>query len=90
MALAEWRVAREKTHAHMAKALHVGQPAGATPDNRDGMNAGNLRRCIEALGGTLEIAARVPDGVVVKRFEEIWGRKLVLWCAQSEANSRRS
>lgn len=72
MALAELRVAREKTQADMARTLHVGQPAVAKLENRADMYVSNLRRYIEALGGTLEITARFPDAVVVvKGFGEI-------------------
>lgn len=65
MALAELRLARAKTQTDMARALHVGQPAVAKLENRADMYVSNLRRYIEALGGTLEIVARFPDAVVV-------------------------
>ena len=72
MALAELRVAREKTQADMARTLHVGQPAVAKLETRADMYVSNLRRYVEALGGTLEITARFPDAVVVvKGFGEL-------------------
>ena len=71
MALAELRVAREKTQADMARTLRVGQPAVAKLETRADMYVSNLRRYIEALGGTLETTARFPDAVVVvKGFGE--------------------
>lgn len=41
------------------------RPAVAKLETRPDMYVRNFRRYIEALGGTLNISARVPDGVVV-------------------------
>jgi hypothetical protein len=42
----------------------VGQPAVAKLERRADMYVSNLRRYVEALGGTLEITAHFPDGAV--------------------------
>jgi hypothetical protein len=44
--------------------LKVGQPAVAKLERRTDMYVSNLRRYIEALGGSLEITARFPEGAV--------------------------
>jgi hypothetical protein len=44
--------------------LTVGQPAVAKLEKRHDMHVSNLRRYIEALGGTLEITARFADASV--------------------------
>ena len=43
----------------------MGQPAVAKLEKRADMHVSNLRRYVEALGGTLEITARFPDTSVV-------------------------
>ena len=43
----------------------MGQSAVAKLEKRTDMHVSNLRRYIEALGGTLEITARFPDASVV-------------------------
>jgi predicted transcriptional regulator len=48
----------------LAAKLAAGQPAVAKLERRADMYVSNLRRYIEALGGTLEITARFPDGAV--------------------------
>ena len=72
MALVEWRVAREKTQAQMAKALHVGQPAVPKLENRADMHVRNRCRSIEGAGRYAgdygAVSARV---VVVKGFGEM-------------------
>ena len=47
-----------------ATKLAVGQPAVAKLERRADMYVSNLRRYVEALGGTLQITAHFPDGVV--------------------------
>ena len=72
MALGELRQAREKTQVDLARALHVGQPAVAKLENRADMYVSNLRRYVEALGGTLEITARFPDtAVTITNFSDL-------------------
>jgi transcriptional regulator with XRE-family HTH domain len=69
MTLEELRKARTLSQEEMAASLTVGQPAVARLEKRRDMHVTNLRRYIEALGGTLEITARFgvstrPDGSV--------------------------
>jgi transcriptional regulator with XRE-family HTH domain len=64
MALHELRQARERSQQELARELKVGQPAVAKLERRTDMYVSNLRRYIEALGGSLEITARFPEGAV--------------------------
>ena len=65
MTLEELRKARSLSQAEMAAMLDAGQPAVAKLERRSDMHVGNLRRYVEALGGTLEITVRFPDASVV-------------------------
>lgn len=72
MALHELRHAREMSQGELARELHVGQPAVAKLERRADMYVSNLRRFIEALGGTLEITAKFPDSTVaITNFSDI-------------------
>jgi transcriptional regulator with XRE-family HTH domain len=72
MPLAELRQAREKSQEELARTLKVGQPAVAKLEKRADMYVSNLRRYVEALGGSLEITARFPDGQVsITNFSEL-------------------
>jgi len=72
MALHELRQARERSQADLARGLKVGQPAVAKLERRTDMYVSNLRRYVEALGGTLEIAARFPEATVtISNFSEL-------------------
>jgi hypothetical protein len=52
--------------------LKVGQPAVAKLERRADMYVSNLRRYIAALGGSLEITARFPEGVVnITKFSDL-------------------
>jgi transcriptional regulator with XRE-family HTH domain len=64
MALAEVRQARERSQKELARALKINQPAVSKLEKRTDMYVSNLRRYIEALGGTLEITAKFSDGSV--------------------------
>lgn len=64
LTLHELRKARTVSQQELADKLAVGQPAVAKLERRGDMYVSNLRRYVEALGGTLEIAARFPDGRV--------------------------
>lgn len=58
--------------ARHARTLKVGQPAVAKFEKRADMYVSNLRRYIEALGGSLEITARFPEGTVsITNFSEL-------------------
>ena len=72
MALHELRQARERSQEELARELGVGQPAVAKLERRADMYVSNLRRYIEALGGSLEITARFPEGSVnIVNFGEL-------------------
>jgi transcriptional regulator with XRE-family HTH domain len=72
MALHELRQARERSQEELARELKVGQPAVAKLERRTDMYVSNLRRYIEALGGSLEITARFPEGSVnIVNFGEL-------------------
>jgi DNA-binding XRE family transcriptional regulator len=65
MTLEELRKALALSQEDMAETLTVGQPAVAKLEKRTDMHVSNLRRYVEALGGTLEITVRFPDASVV-------------------------
>ena len=72
MALHELRQARERSQQDLARELKVGQPAVAKLERRADMYVSNLRRYVEALGGSLEITARFPEGSVsITNFGEL-------------------
>lgn len=64
MALAELRQARALSQEELARVLGVQQPAVAKLEKRADMYVSNLRRYIEAMGGTLEITAKFPGASV--------------------------
>jgi len=64
--------ARAHAQAELAQCLQVQPPAIATLERRLDLYVSILRRCIAALGGTLEIVARFPDGrVTITTFGEV-------------------
>jgi predicted transcriptional regulator len=65
MTLEELRKARSLSQEEVAEVLAIGQPAVAKLEKRTDMHVSNLRRYIEALGGTLEITARFDKTRVV-------------------------
>ena len=65
MTLEELRKARSLSQEDVAETLAVGQPAVAKLEKRGDMHVSNLRRYIEALGGTLEITAHFAETTVV-------------------------
>jgi predicted transcriptional regulator len=65
MTLEELRKSRSLSQEDLASAMVVGQPAVAKLEKRADMHVSNLRRYIEALGGTLEITARFNDASAV-------------------------
>jgi len=56
--------ARAQAHEELAQCLQVQPPAIATLERRTDLYVSPLRRCVEAMGGTLEIVADFPDGSV--------------------------
>ena len=76
LTLHELRKTRTVSQQELADKLAVGQPAVAKLERRGDMYVSNLRRYVEALGGTLELAARFPDGAVVIATEgKVVGKK---------------
>ena len=72
IALHELRQARDQSQEELARELKVGQPAVAKLERRADMYVSNLRRYVEALGGSLEITARFPEGsVTITNFGEL-------------------
>ena len=72
MALHELRRAREQSQEELARKLNVGQPAVAKLERRTDMYVSNLRRYVEALGGSLDIKARFPEGsVAIVNFSDL-------------------
>lgn len=65
MTLEEVRKSRGRSQEELASELSVGQPAVAKLEKRPDMHVSNLRRYVEALGGTLQITARFPDADIV-------------------------
>jgi transcriptional regulator with XRE-family HTH domain len=65
MTLEELRKSRSLSQEDLASAMAVGQPAVAKLEKRTDMHVSNLRRYVEALGGTLEITARFKDESVI-------------------------
>lgn len=64
--------AQAQAHEELAQCLQVQPPAIATLERRTDLYVSTLRRCIEAMGGTLEIVAHFPDGSVpITNFGEV-------------------
>ena len=64
MPLREIRNSLGLTQKDLAEIMEVNQPAIAKLENRRDMRISNLRRYIEALGGSLGIVAKFPQGEV--------------------------
>ena len=65
MTLEELRKACALSQEEVAAALTVNQPAVAKLEKRGDMHVSNLRRYVEALGGTLEITAHFDKTTVI-------------------------
>ncbi len=62
--LRQLREAREHSQEEVAKKLHINQAAVSKLERRADMYLSTLRSYIEAMGGKLEIIARVPNQAV--------------------------
>jgi transcriptional regulator with XRE-family HTH domain len=72
MALHELRRARGISQARLAERLKIKQPNVAKLEKRTDIYISTLRAVIEAMGGTLDITARFPDGnVKITNFSSI-------------------
>jgi DNA-binding XRE family transcriptional regulator len=71
MLLAELRKTAGLSQDELAEALGIKQPTLSRLESQDDMQISTLRRVIEALGGELEIIARLPSGDVrLSQFQE--------------------
>jgi DNA-binding XRE family transcriptional regulator len=64
MPLQQLRSAREMTQVNLAKVLGVDQGSVSKMEKRADMYLSTLRSYIEAMGGTMEIRAVFPDGII--------------------------
>jgi len=72
MALHELRRARGISQERLAERLKIKQPNVAKLEKRTDIYVSTLRAVIEAMGGTLDIVARFPDGTVkITNFSSI-------------------
>jgi len=70
MLLGELRKQTGRTQSDLADALGIRQPSLSKLESQDDMQISTLRRIIEALGGELELIARMPAGPVkLQQFE---------------------
>lgn len=71
MLLSELRRLSGMTQVQLADALGIKQPTLSQLEQQDDMQISTLRRIIEALGGELEIIAKLPNGrIALRQFEE--------------------
>jgi len=61
-ALQRLRRARYLTQMQLATAMDITQPELSKLEHRADLYVSTLRRFVEAMGGTLELTARFPDG----------------------------
>lgn len=66
MTMRELRKVRNITQVKMAKALGVKQEQVSRIEKRTDLHLSTLRRCIEAMGGKLILAAQFPEGAPVR------------------------
>jgi transcriptional regulator with XRE-family HTH domain len=64
MLLAELRHAAGKTQVQVAEEIGIQQSGVSKLESQNDMQISTLRQIVEALGGELEIVARLPDGSV--------------------------
>ena len=62
MLLEELRKAEFLSQAALARRMGVSQPAIAQLESQDDVQVSTLQRLVEALGGVLEITAKLPSG----------------------------
>jgi len=72
LALSELREALNLTQEELATTLKVKQAEISKLEHRSDIYLSTLRRIIEAMGGTLEIVARMPNGsVTIDQFTDV-------------------
>lgn len=62
MLLEELRKVESLSQAELARRMGVSQPAIARLEHQDDIQISTLQRLVQALGGALEITARLPSG----------------------------
>jgi transcriptional regulator with XRE-family HTH domain len=71
MLLSEIRKAVGLTQEELAESLGIKQPTLSRLESQNDMQISTLRRLVHALGGELEIVARLPGGVIrLSQFED--------------------
>lgn len=68
--LADLRRARQLTQVELSRRLGVAQPSLSKVERQADLYVSTLRRCIEAMGGRLEIHAVFPDLDYELRYED--------------------
>jgi len=76
MLLAELRKQAGYTQVELAEQLEIKQPSLSKLESQDDMQISTLRRLIKALGGELELIAKLPDGEV--KLSQFAGEKQVV------------
>src|SRR4029077_9584993 len=72
MGLAELRQAMDLTQETLADTLHVKQASISKMERRSDMYISTLSKIIEAMGGELQIVAKMPNGnVKIRQFTQI-------------------
>jgi transcriptional regulator with XRE-family HTH domain len=72
MPLQDIRRARHLTQEQLAETLAATQPEISKIEKRTDLYISTLRRYIEAMGGTLDIVARFPDGDIrINQFHSL-------------------
>jgi DNA-binding transcriptional regulator YiaG len=72
MGLAELREAMDLTQESLADTLHVKQASISKMERRSDMYISTLSKIIEAMGGELQIIAKMPNGrVQIRQFTKI-------------------
>ena len=72
MHLDELREALQLTQQHLAELLKINQSAVSKMEHRTDMYVSTLQHMIKAMGGSLEIRAIFPEGVVhISQFNKV-------------------
>lgn len=70
MLLEELRKVESLSQAELARRMGVSQPAIARLESQDDVQVSTLQRLVQALGGVLEITAKLPSGTYrIGQFE---------------------
>ena len=71
MLLSEIRREAGLTQIDLANALGIKQPSLSKLESQDDMQISTLRRIVKALGGELELVAKMPGGIVkISQFRD--------------------